>query len=275
MAIIVGIDVGGSTTKIVGFNGKTLLTPLSVKATDPVASIYGAFGKFASENKISLSNISRVMITGVGSTYIDNHIYGIPAEHVDEFFATGRGGLYLSGLDEAIVVSMGTGTAMVHAKGKMASYLGGTGIGGGTLLGLSKKILRMEDVGQISLLAAEGSTENIDLKIKDITSKNIIPTLSEKATASNFGKISDIATNGDFALGIINLVFETIGMMAIFAARGKKLDKIVLTGNLSSLPQAQRLYSDMGVMFNVDFVIPENSSFATVIGSALMYLEEN
>ncbi|MFA7099554.1 MAG: pantothenate kinase, partial [Eubacteriales bacterium] len=60
MAIIVGIDVGGSTTKIVGFNGKTLLTPLSVKATDPVASIYGAFGKFASENKISLSNISKV-----------------------------------------------------------------------------------------------------------------------------------------------------------------------------------------------------------------------
>ncbi|MDD4125102.1 MAG: type II pantothenate kinase [Eubacteriales bacterium] len=275
MPIIVGIDVGGSTTKIVGFNGKTLLSPMYVKATDPIASIYGAFGKFANINKIALSSISRIMITGVGSTYIDNNIYGIPTEHVDEFAATGRGGLYLSGLDEAIVVSMGTGTAMIYSKDKEATYLGGTGIGGGTLLGLSKKILRMEDVEQIAAIAEEGNIENIDLKIKDITSKNIIPTLPKEATAANFGKISDIATNGDFALGIINLVFETIGMMAVFAARGKNLDKIVLTGNLSSFRQAARIYSDMGIMFDMDFIIPQNSSFATVIGTALLYLEES
>lgn len=91
MSIIVGIDVGGSTTKIVGFNGKTLLSPMYVRATDPIASIYGAFGKFASQNKIPLSQIGRIMITGVGSTYIDNNIYGITTEHVDEFAATGRG----------------------------------------------------------------------------------------------------------------------------------------------------------------------------------------
>jgi type II pantothenate kinase len=274
MSIIVGIDVGGSTTKIVGFNGKTLLSPMYVRATDPIASIFGAFGKFANINKIALSSINRIMITGVGSTYIDNNIYGIPTEHVDEFAATGRGGLYLSGLDEAIVISMGTGTAMVYAKDKEATYLGGTGVGGGTLLGLSKKILRMEDVAQISSLAEEGNIANVNLKIKDITSKNIIPTLPGNATAANFGKLSDIASNGDYALGIINLVFETIGMMAVFAARGKNLDKVILTGNLSSLRQAPVIFSDMGVMFNMDFIIPENSSFATVIGTALLYLEE-
>ena len=42
MQIIVGIDVGGSTTKIVGFDGDRLLPPLLVRATDPVASVYGA-----------------------------------------------------------------------------------------------------------------------------------------------------------------------------------------------------------------------------------------
>ena len=49
--VVVGIDVGGSTTKIVGFrrseNGsETLIAPLFVQATDPITSIYGAFGRF-------------------------------------------------------------------------------------------------------------------------------------------------------------------------------------------------------------------------------------
>ena len=47
---VVGIDVGGSTTKIVGFksdaNGENkLISPFLVRATDPITSIYGAFGK--------------------------------------------------------------------------------------------------------------------------------------------------------------------------------------------------------------------------------------
>ena len=69
--VVVGIDVGGSTTKIVGFEktaeGSKLIAPLYVRASDPLTSIYGAFGKFTAENGISLEEISRVMMTGVGS----------------------------------------------------------------------------------------------------------------------------------------------------------------------------------------------------------------
>ena len=43
----------------------------------------------------------------------------------------------MSGLDRAVVVSMGTGTAYVMADKGRVSHLGGTGVGGGTLLGLS------------------------------------------------------------------------------------------------------------------------------------------
>ena len=77
MSIIVGIDVGGSTTKIVGFDGNKLLAPILVKATDPIASVYGGFGKFTSDNKISLSGIEKVMVTGVGSAFLGDNIYGI------------------------------------------------------------------------------------------------------------------------------------------------------------------------------------------------------
>jgi type II pantothenate kinase len=107
MRIIVGIDVGGSTTKIVGFDGDKLFTPILVKATDPIASVYGGFGKFTSDNNISLKDIDKVMVTGVGSAFIGDNIYGIETVHINEFTANGKGGLYLSGIDEAVVVSMG------------------------------------------------------------------------------------------------------------------------------------------------------------------------
>ena len=164
--VVVGIDVGGSTTKIVGFEktpeGSRLIAPLYVRASDPLTSIYGAFGKFTAENRLSLAEISRVMMTGVGSSAITSPIYSLPCEKVSEFDSIGLGGLYLSGLDEAIVASLGTGTAVVHAKkGGAITYLGGTGVGGGTLMGLSRLLLKMDSVEHISDLADEGDLGNV------------------------------------------------------------------------------------------------------------------
>lgn len=116
MSVVIGIDVGGSTTKIVGFDeNRRLIEPMMVRATDPVTSIYGGFGRFTSENGLSLSQIGRVAITGVGSSYVGDPIYGLDCITAPEFSSVGRGGLYLSQLNEAIVVSMGTGTAFIHA----------------------------------------------------------------------------------------------------------------------------------------------------------------
>lgn len=268
---VIGIDVGGSTTKIVGFDeNNNLINPLFVRATDQVTSIYGAFGKFTSENSIELSDISRVMMTGVGSTFITKPLYGLKCENVPEFECVGRGGLYLSGLNETIVVSLGTGTALVHAKrDNEITYLGGTGVGGGTLMGLSKQILNMDDIEHIVELAKNGDLNNIDLRIKDISNKSDFGGLPDIMTAANFGKISDIATREDMALGIINMVFEVAGMIAIFASRNHKIKDIVLTGNLTRVPQSKEVFQTLNSMFGVNFIIPENAQFSTVIGAAL------
>ena len=118
---VIGIDVGGTTTKIVGFRedaqgNKELISPQFVRATDPLTSIYGAFGKFTAENALELSDIDRILMTGAGSSVITKSIYNLNCVPVPEFTSIGIGGLYLTGLDEAIVVSMGTGTALIHAK---------------------------------------------------------------------------------------------------------------------------------------------------------------
>lgn len=271
MSIIVGIDVGGSTTKIVGFDGNRLLEPGLVKANDPIASVYGGFGKFTSDNNISLASIDKVMVTGVGASFIGDNIYGIETIHVNEFLANGKGGLYLCDVNEAVVVSMGTGTSFVYSNRTTGeyTYLGGTGVGGGTLTGLSDKLLGIHSVQNISALALDGDLKNIDLRISDIADSDIIPTLSSDATAANFGKISDLASREDIALGLINMVFETIAMLAIFSARMKGISNIVLVGNLSVLPQAKTIFDELRKMFGVNIIIPENSAYGTVIGAAL------
>ena len=273
---IVGIDIGGSMTKICGFGieGKQLIKPFYIKASDQVSSLYGAFGKFTSDNNINLSEIKKIQITGVGSTFISKDLHGIPTNAVEESQAIGRGGLYLSGLDRAIVVSMGTGTSIVMAEKNGESIrLGGTGVGGGTLIGLSKILLNVSDMGNITKLSESGDLGNIDLKVGDITKKDIIPGMPDYMTASNFGKVSDLATKSDVAFGILNMIYETIGMMSIFAAGRCSIKNIVLTGTLTSIPQSAGIFESLGKMFEINFHMPEYARFATVIGAALCAVE--
>lgn len=282
-SIILGIDIGGSTTKIVGFDctdrkadNASLIMPLFVRATDPITSLYGAFGRFLDENNLHLSDIEKVMVTGAGSTYLTKPLYELPCETIPEFRCIGMGGLYLSGMKRAIVASCGTGTALVYAEsGKEPKYLGGTGVGGGTLLGLSKKLLGMDNIEHISELAKSGSLDKVDLKISDLTKMDIVPGFGDIMTASNFGSVSDLATNADIALGLFNMVFETIGMVAIFAARNYSVRDIVLTGNLSDVDQAHTVFGTLSRMFDMNFIIPDNSGFGPVIGAALAGITEN
>ncbi len=275
MGIVLGIDIGGSTTKICGFQKEgELIQPLSVKADDPISSIYGAFGKFTSLHKISISDVEKVMVTGVGSSYINEDLYGIPTEHVLEFDCIGLGGQYLAKLQETVVVSMGTGTALVHVKGDHMEYLGGTGVGGGTIFGLSETILDVRDMDILETLAESGDISKVDLRISDISKKNLSPTLDLDTTASNFGKLSDLATREDLALGIINLVFETIGMISVFAARRFEIRDVVLTGKLSAMKKAREVFETLGKMFDMNFMFPEHARFATVIGAALLHFHK-
>ena len=275
---VIGIDVGGTTTKIVGFRNnehgeRELIQPQFVRATDPVTSIYGAFGKFTVENGLGLSDIERIMMTGAGSSNVRNGIYNLPCRSVQEFSSSGIGGLYLSGLTEAIVVSMGTGTALIHATRKDSKYnieyLGGTGVGGGTLVGLSRKMLGVESIEHIEQLCADGNLDNIDLRIKDISQNHTYHGINENLTAANFGKVSDIATPSDLALGIANMGAETVAMMGIFAARSFGLKDIVLIGQLTRIEPIRKAFQGLSDSFGVRFIIPELAQFGTVIGAAL------
>lgn len=269
--IVIGIDVGISTTKIVGIDEKGMvISPIRIKATDPITSLYGAFGKYLHDNKIKLDEIEHVMLTGVGAAYIDEHIYGLPTSKSEEFIADGLGAKYESKLDRMIVVSMGTGTSLVKCDGENIKHIGGIGIGGGTLAGLSRTMLKTDDIKQITNLAKDGDVSKINLLIKDISAKPL-PGLPMSAVASLFSNAKTNASREDIAKGLIWMVLQCIGSATILSSLESGIKDFVLIGNLSLLPLCREVYPAMEKVYGVRFHVPKYSEFCTAIGAALDY----
>lgn len=270
--MVIGIDVGGSTTKIVGIENGEIRSPQFIKAEDPVTSLFGAFGKYIYDNRIDLSSIEQVMLTGVGSAYVEGNLYGLPTSKVDEFVANARGAGYGSGLDRMIVVSMGTGTSFIKVEGDSIEHLGGMALGGGTLQGLSRIIFKTYDIKYVMSMAMRGDVSAVDLQIRDI-SKTEIPGLPYGVTASNFGKAESNAEPDDVAAGIINMILQAIGSAANFIAKNSGIQDFVLIGNLSMLPQCRPTFDKIEKLYGIRVHIPEFREYRTALGAALSFQE--
>ena len=271
MAVILGIDIGGSTTKIVGLDReKRMIGMERVKADGPLTSLFGALGSFMTNNRLELGDIDRVVLTGVGASHVEGQIYGIPTVKVEEFTAVGTGGLALTGRKRAVVVSMGTGTAFIWADSETGNmvHLGGSGVGGGTLAGLSSLLCGARQFEQIQKLSNAGDISKIDLNVGDITRQEYA-TLPLDITAANFGNVSDDVSHSDLATGIVNMIFQSIGTTAVMACRAQHCDTVVLTGFMTVLDMCRPCFDLFTRLHGITFLIPENATYATSIGAAL------
>ena len=268
MKIKVGLDIGGSTTKIVGMQDGKIIAREIVRAADPVTSAFGAVGKLINDHSISVNDIEQINITGVGSGYPQAPIFGIKTVVVEEFKATGLGGLYLSGLEHAVVVSMGTGTAYLDATKNNVRHIIGSGVGGGTLVGLGMALTGTSDAVKLSDMATSGDILKCDLTIGDIT-KNGVTGLPMNVTASNFGKAADDLSREDKMAGVFNLVYQAVGTVAVMASRQCNLKDIVFTGQLTDLKECQQYLMPFEDLYGVNMIVPEDAVFATALGSCL------
>ena len=273
MGVILGIDIGGTTTKIVGVEpgSGAVRSTLRIRAEDPLTSLYGALGSYLAENGLTLEDVERVVLTGVGASYARGDVYGRPTCRVDEFSASGTGALALSGQERAVVATMGTGTAFLWAeRGRPVRHLCGSGIGGGTLGGLCRKLVGMERFGQIKVLAEQGDLRKVDLTIRDISAAS---GLDPDLTAANFGDLAEDASPADLAAGAVNLVLQAIGTMTVLSCRSCGADTVVLTGAMTTLPQVGPNFRDFQRLYGIRYIVPESATFATAIGAALYSLE--
>ncbi|MDR0524485.1 MAG: pantothenate kinase [Spirochaetaceae bacterium] len=266
--MIIGIDIGSTTTKAVSIDADKVINKIKTKAMDAPTSAAGALGKILLEYSIPVREVEKIMITGAGATKIRSDLFGIPTEKIDEITAIGVGGMFLAGRENIIITNIGTGTAIIEAKKDRIAHIGGSGVGGGTIMGLSKLLLMTSNFKGIMKLAESGNLNQVDLLLEDIMETDI-SFLRREATASNFGKTLDSAKHEDIALGILNMVYQVIGVLSVFAARSKGIDRVVVTGNGSDNSIGKDILSFITGMYAIAFEYPTNAEYTTAIGAGL------
>ncbi len=276
MSIIIGIDAGISSTKVIGIeNSKYIMVPMTVKNCDASTAIDDILGKYLNDNNTPLESVKTVVLTGIGAKDHKTTILGCPTLRVDEFMANGLGARFDSGLDHMIVVSMGTGTSLVRVDGDDIRHIGGIGMGGGTLQGLARLLLGTSDVKEISSIAERGNPANVNLLIGDICEKEL-GNLTGDATASLFAKVlQHNPDQKDIAAGIIHMVLETIGSAAVLSQLNGGFKDFVLVGGLTELSLCREVFPLMEKLYGVCFHIPKYAPYCTALGAALSYKYEN
>ncbi|MBI5754903.1 hypothetical protein HZA41_01645 [Candidatus Peregrinibacteria bacterium] len=275
--MILSLDFGASTVDSVRIKNGTICTIKTFESLDIATHDLSAFFRESGED---ITGISRIRVTGGKSRIFPDEVFGISVSKVDEIEAIGRGGVFLfreeSGVADGdfLVVSMGTGTCMVHVratKGKlMCRHIGGTGVGGGTFLGLSREMLGETDIPHLLERFRRGDARKVDLSVGDIVGSGI-GMISADVTASHFGKLArpiDFHKN-DLAAGIVNFIGQTIGVLAVFSAASVQAKHIILTGKLTRIEEILDIILSIGKMYSVKMVVPKNAEYVSAVGAGM------
>jgi type II pantothenate kinase len=269
---IAAIDFGISNTDIVAqINGETR------RWTEPYTGYPDAdqVRAILAKGGVDLADLRKLAVTGGRHRLLPAQIGDCVVQSVGELEAIGRGGQAIAApADEAqpiLVVSAGSGTAMIKAQGRSYSHFTGTAVGGGTMLGLSQLLIGTVNPQEIDQLAQSGNSNGVDLSLADVIT-GPIGSLPAEATAVNFGRMArSTATpsRADLAAGIITLVGQTIALIAINAARALPASQIVITGHLTDMATIRRMLAAVGGFYGQTFQMPADAGYATALGALL------
>lgn len=184
---------------------------------------------------------ARIGVTGGGADRLVRELPGTVA--VNEFAAWGAGAADMLAEDGGgepsqryLLVSLGTGTSVLLVDGLSVSRVGGTALGGGTLLGLAAGLLGTSDFETVVALAKKGSRREVDLLVSDIYRAGGIP-LAGDLTAANFGKLAPRLAAGervapaDLAHALMGLLGENVALVCAHLAAAAQVRRIVFGGS--------------------------------------------
>ena len=220
-------------------------------------------------------DIELIALTGGHHELIGSVLDKVPVIHVNEVDAIGKGGFYLSKLDpskHALIVNSGSGTACILAKEGEFLHCSGTGVGGGTVLGLSKLLLGTTDPEEIQELTKKGDARGTDLILEDVVSSSI-GLLPSNTTAVNFGKIvksNKESSKEDLAAGIVNLVGQTVARIATSVAATFQVSDIIVVGRTPTFTVLRKSLEEAAMLTNFTPHFPENAEFAPALGALLI-----
>ena len=219
-----------------------------------------------------------VGLTGGGATMLARALPG-ESMQVNEFAAWGAGAAaLLAERDDApvpryLLVSVGTGTSILLVDGASVTRIGGTALGGGTLLGLAAGLLRISEFDEIAALAQGGSRKSVDLLVSDIYPAGGIP-LARDLTAANFGKYARRLRDGetidraDVAHAIMGLIAENISLVCTALSAATQVQRIVFGGStLRRNPALAEMLGNFLRGHGRDPVFLPNGEFAGALGA--------
>mgnify|MGYP003418722929 FL=1 len=270
MAKAIGIDTGGTLTKLAYINQEGELT-LEVFPSNDMDLVRGWLERHPHVNEIG--------VTGGRTEQLREVLNPMTSiRYIVEFEATIKGVSYLKKkeghqIEKSIITNIGTGTSIHYMEGDSHARVSGTGIGGGTLVGLAALLTGITNFDEIKSLATKGDRSSIDLLVKDIYQGMDTP-IDGNLTASNFGKIGITQLinhpHEDVLATVQGLVGEVITTLSIQVAQERKVENIVYIG--STLTDNENLKNVISHYTNLKKHTPvfvENSGFSGAIGALL------
>ncbi|WP_064093572.1 type II pantothenate kinase [Rossellomorea aquimaris] len=215
----IGIDAGGTLTKIV-YEEKGRLH----------------YKSFLSENHSQIAQWlhflaphAKLFVTGGKAGEWKGRVF-------PEFEAVCHGASFLlqeekQEIERFILINIGTGTSFFKVEKGEFKRLLGSGIGGGTFMGLGSLIAEESNFHELVNLTTKGDREKVDLLVKDIY-EHSDPPVPGYLTAANFAKVNSTPSDkSDQLRALSNLIAETIILLSSQMANAHQMTHLVFVGS--------------------------------------------
>lgn len=274
MVQAIGIDVGGTLTKVAFFEKNHQLKLLHFPSAD-LHIVSDWITSYKEDIQIGLTGGRAEQL----KTFLRSHEN---LHYLVEFDATIAGVNYQLKKDnhqftDAVITNIGTGTSIHSLKGAEHERIAGTGIGGGTLLGMSALMTGIHQFDKIVELSALGSRSEVDMLVSDIYFGNKTP-IDGGLTASNFGDAGlrplIERSKEDVLATVQGMVGEVISTLSIQCAFTEDVENIVYIGStLAQNEPLQKIIGDYTKRKNRTPIFLRDNGYSGAIGALLSKID--
>jgi type II pantothenate kinase len=258
-----GIDVGATLCKLAVLDGGLCTEHHPSRDLDVVRTRVEALAP------------ARVVATGGGADRLGDAIAGVTIGHASEFEAWARGAPIVAAAEGVtlpgryLLVSLGTGTSILAVGDGRVERVGGTALGGGTVVGLGRLLVGATSFEDVTALAAQGNRHSVDLMVGDVY-RGTVSSVASELTASSFAKLDSTAPP-DVAHALMGLVAENVVLIAGALARGAGVETIVYCGStLTENPAMRDIVGEITSFFGHRPTFLARGAYCGAVGAAAL-----
>ncbi len=201
---------------------------------------------------------------------------GTPVARIPEFQAWASGAPILADLegielpDRYLLVSLGTGTSILLIENGESRRVGGSALGGGSLLGLGRLLLAVDSFDEITSLAARGDRRRVDLLVGDIYQGAGELPLPADMNAASFAKLAS-REPADVAHALVGLVGENTALICGQLAVALQAKAVLYCGStLRHNPALAEILTGVTSMMGAHSHLLEYGAFCGAVGAATL-----